>query len=573
MSRAALAALGGWLILLACAPAPVAAHATLERTSPERGVALERPPGEVVLGFDEAVEIAFGAVRVYDQRGDRVDGGSASHPGGRGEMVAVALRDGLGEGTYIATYRVVSADSHPVAGGFVFSVGKAGTPSATVDELIDAASAGPVTEAGLGAVRVLAYLALALAVGGAAFLAAAWRPVAHAQAGGTRWAQASGALAERVWQLMLVGALLGVAASATGIAFQGAVAGGTSLWQALDATVIGDVLDTRFGTVWALRLLAWLAVAALLWLARLRRSPAGTVALALLLGFLCLTPGLAGHASTADPAWLAIAANAVHVACMGVWVGGAIVLLLALPAATRALDAAQRTAVLAATVSRFSTVALVAVAGLVIGGIVQAVVELNALGDLTGTAFGRAILVKAGLLAALFALGAWNRQRGRPRLAALAAQGEPPGAAGVALRRSLRAEGALMVTVLAVTAALVSYSPATEASGPFSASDTLGPARLELTLDPARAGRNEIHLYLFDRTTGRQYDRVKELEVSARLADKSIGPLAFEAHKAGPGHYVIRRADIAPPGDWRLDVDVRVSAFDAYTARLEVPIR
>lgn len=572
MSRAALV-LAGWLILLACAPAPATAHATLERTSPARGVQLERPPGEVVLGFDEPVEIAFGAIRVYDQQGDRVDEGSASHPDGKGEAVAVGLRDDLGEGTYTATYRVVSADSHPVAGGFVFSVGRAGTPSETVDELIDAADTGPVTDVGFGVVRVLAYLALALAIGGATFLAAVWRPVAHAHASGAHWTRAAGALTDRVWQLMLVGALLGIATSAAGIAFQGAVAGGTSLWQALDATVIGDVLDTRFGTVWALRLLAWIAVAALLSSLRLRRSPTGAVALALLLGLLCFTPGLAGHAATAEPSWLAIAANAVHVACMGVWVGGVLALLLALPVATRALDAAQRTAVLAATVSRFSTVALAAVAGLVAGGVVQTVVELDSLGDLTGTAFGRAILVKVALLAALLALGAWNRQRGRPRLAALTARGEPPGAVGVALRRSLRAEGALMVAVLAVTAALVSYSPATGASGPFSASDTLGPARLELTVDPARAGRNEIHLYLFDRTTGRQYDRVKELEVAARLAGKGIGPLAFEARKAGPGHYVVRQADIAPPGDWRLDVSARVSAFDAYTSRLEVPIR
>jgi copper transport protein len=96
---------------------------------------------------------------------------------------------------------------------------------------------------------------------------------------------------------------------------------------------------------------------------------------------------------------------------------------------------------------------------------------------------------------------------------------------------------------------------------------------MELTVDPARAGRNQIHLYLFDRRTGRQYDRVKELTVSARLPDRSIGPLPFEAEKAGPGHYVIRRAGIAPPGDWRLDVSARVSAFDAYDAHLEVPIR
>ena len=101
----------------------------------------------------------------------------------------------------------------------------------------------------------------------------------------------------------------------------------------------------------------------------------------------------------------------------------------------------------------------------------------------------------------------------------------------------------------------------------------LGPARLELTVDPGARGSNQVHLYLFDRRTGRQWDRSKELTVKAFLPDRGIGPLKLEPQKAGPGHYVIRRAGLAPKGDWRLDVSARVSAFDAYDARIEVPIR
>ena len=130
-----------------------------------------------------------------------------------------------------------------------------------------------------------------------------------------------------------------------------------------------------------------------------------------------------------------------------------------------------------------------------------------------------------------------------------------------------------MASVLGVTAALVSYAPATGATGPFSTSKTLGPARAELTVDPARAGANEVHLYLFDRRSGRQYERVKELTLSARLPERRIGPLTLKAEPAGPGHYVVRRAAFAPPGDWQLKLSARVSDFDAYSAQVEVPIR
>jgi copper transport protein len=580
-------------------PGTAFAHATLESSSPGRGEQLRRAPELVELRFSEPIEVSFGAVRVYDARGERVDRGPTSHPDGRGDAVAVNLRRGLGKGVYTVTYRVISADSHPVAGGLTFTVGTGGpAPAATVDDLIDAGGAGPVTEGAFGAVRALAYVAIALAVGGFAFAAAVWRPALRGVAGaGRSWQEAGEAFAGRARAIGLAAAGLGVATSALGIVLQGATADATSFWSALDPTVVGSVLDTRFGTVWALRLLAWLAVGALLALPAARLRPAelrpaslGATGLALgagvrplavgiavtLLAFLCLTPALAGHPSTLDPSWLLVPANALHVAAMAIWVGGIGMLLLALPAATGRLESADRTRLLAAAVTRFSTVALFAVAALVASGVAQAIPELESLSDFLDTGFGRALLAKIVLLLALIGLGAWNRGRAQPRLAVLAIAGAPPGRTGLELRRTLRTEAALMAAVLGVTAALVAYAPPAGGGGgahtPFSASEDLGPARMELTVDPARAGDNEVHVYLLNRRTGGQFDRVKELDMEAALPEKGIGPLHLPADKAGPGHYVVRRTQLAPAGDWRLEVGARVSEFDLYETRVEVPI-
>jgi copper transport protein len=565
-------------LLVLWAPQAASAHAVLEGTSPGRGAELRHAPKQVAFRFGEPVEAAFGAVQVYDQQGKRVDRGGTFHPGDHGNQVAIGLRSGLGDGTYTATFRVISADSHPVSGGFVFTIGKGGVPAETLDQLIDAGNAGPITKLGFGIVRALSYVALALAAGGIVFVAAVWRPTLRARAGADEsWQRASTAFTGRARRLTFGAVALGVAMSVLGILFQGAVAGGTSLWQALDSAVVGDVLGTRFGTVWGLRLLAWLALGGVLAFstARVRAVAArpAPVAVALLLAFLCLTPALAGHAATTDPSWLLVPANVLHVACMAVWVGGVALLLLALPAATRPLDPAARTGLLAEAVSRFSTLALAAVAGIVASGTLQAIVEIESFSDLLHTAFGRAILIKIALLLGLIGLGAWNRQRIRPRLAAADAAGETPGRTGIELRRSLRAEIVLMAAVLGVTAALVSYAPATATTGPFSTSKTLGPARAELTVDPARAGSNQIHLYLFDRRSGRQYERIKELTLTATLFERRIGPLPLRPEPAGPGHYVVRGAALAPPGRWQLTLSARVSAFDAYTAHVEVPIK
>ena len=151
------------------------------------------------------------------------------------------------------------------------------------------------------------------------------------------------------------------------------------------------------------------------------------------------------------------------------------------------------------------------------------------------------MLVKVGLIAACSSrLGAVNRRRVIPKLRALADAAAAPGAAGHLLRRTLRAEVALVVVVLGVTAALVSYPPPDSlAGGPFGGSATLGPLRLEATMDPARVGPNELHLYLLRASDGTPFDGTKELTVTLALPGKGIGPLAARAREAGPGHYVV----------------------------------
>jgi copper transport protein len=589
-ARAALAAgLAAGALLLAAA-GPAHAHALLERTAPERGAVSERAPGQIVLRFSEPVEIAFGAVRVFGADGEQVQQGEPFHPGGRDDAVAVRVRDGVQDGGYTVTYRVVSADSHPVSGGFVFSVGDAAAaPAASVADLLGEQGAGPVTSVAFAVARAVEYGAIVLAIGVLAVLLGAWLPGLRTTAGaGARWDDAAATFAARARTLLLAAAAAGALAGAAALVLQAATAEGTSLWSALGG--VRDVLDTRFGVVWGIGVLAW-ALVALFTAVRPQAVPvlrpatvgaagsalpgpgAWTWALAAPVAALALLPGLGGHAGVQDPVAVLLPANALHVLAAGAWIGGLAVLVAALPAATRRLEPPDRSRLLSATVGRFSGLAPAAVAVLLAGGIAQSLLELGAVGDLWDTAFGRAIAIKAALVVVLLALGALNRRRTLPRLAAAARDGGSPGGAGVLLRRVLRAEVALGVAALAVTGALAGYPPATAVSaGPFSDSADLGPARAELTVEPARAGANEVHVYLFDRSDGRQYDAPKELRLEASLPDRGIEPIRLEATKAGPGHYVVGAAALAPPGDWRLELVARISDFDELRTTYTVPI-
>ncbi|HVV90152.1 MAG TPA: hypothetical protein VHB53_06620, partial [Solirubrobacterales bacterium] len=121
--------------------------------------------------------------------------------------------------------------------------------------------------------------------------------------------------------------------------------------------------------------------------------------------------------------------------------------------------------------------------------------------------------------------------------------------------------------------ALASYAPPVSAqAGPFSTTAEVGPTTLEMDVDPARVGANQIHVYFFDAKTGAPYRKGKELTVTATLAEKEIGPLPLEVQDAGPGHFIVPDALLNAPGDWEIDIALRVSEFDQFEEEVEVPV-
>jgi copper transport protein len=585
------------LVALALVPVGASAHARLDGTLPQRGATVPTEPHQVSLRFDEPVEATFGAVRVFDARGERVDDGRVVRPGGDQRAVAAGLKEGLGDGTYTATYRVVSADGHPVSGGFTFSIGHAGAaPSRDVAELITAGDTGRVTEVAFGATKALGYLAIALLLGGLGFLAFVWRPTLAEVAGGEdEWADAASALGARALRLVSCGLALGVLTSAAGLVLQGATAAGTSAWSAMDPTVVREVASTHAGTAWALRLGDWALLAVVVGVVAglgavpamrpaalgaaghvLARRPsrialAGLAAPAL---FLAVAPALGGHASTQHPTWALFPLDVAHVLAMSAWLGGLVVLLACVPAATRVLAPANRTRLLAAVLVRFSAVALAAVCVLAATGTTQAILEVRHLDALTASAFGRSVLIKSGLLIVLVGLGAINRRRVVPAMRRLAAAAASPGRPGRLLRLTLRSEVALVLVVLGVTGALTGYAPPTSADeGPQSVSKRVGPLDLELTVDPAAAGVNELHIYLFRARDGAPFTGTRELTVRLSQPDKGIGPIDAHLRSGGPGHYLADDVTLSPGGTWQIEVTDRVSEFDEYSTKATVHVR
>jgi copper transport protein len=547
LTRAALVAAAAALAALVLAPG-AAAHATLVSAEPANDAVLAEPPAQVTLRFNEPVESAFGSVRVFDAAARRVDDGDVGRPDR--ETVSVGVDGELADGTYTVTWRVVSADSHPVAGAFVFHVGEPGAnPGGIAEQVLDGGTPRHVTVL-FTFVRFLDFALLLLVAGGAAALATSLRDAAP------------GLRDRLLGALVLAAAALAVVALA-GIVVQGAYAGGLTLADAATRDGVSAVLDTRFGEAWLAQAGIALAVALLALAARGSASDRLVYALLAPAAVLTALPALSGHANVSGG--ISLVTDVAHVAAAAVWTGGLAFLVGALLAARE-----ERWELAARAVPRFSTLAVGAVAVLIVAGTINAYEQVGAWRGLWDTTYGLLLLAKIALVLPLLALGAYNNRAAVPRLRARIAD-------VTERRRFLRVAGAelaLFVAVVGVTAVLVTEPPARASvapTGPFAGIVALGDLEANVVVDPAVAGDNELHVYLSDRN-GRPVD-LEDVRLAATLASRGIGPLRFETRRLAPGHYTVDSAQLPLAGDWQLTVQGRRGDFEVLEAKLSAPVR
>ncbi|WP_252974922.1 copper resistance CopC family protein [Janibacter melonis] len=119
--RAALVACVAAVLALAGA-LPASAHAALVRSSPTSGSTLTAVPPEVALTFNEAIDPQFTSVTV--KSGSTT--ASTGKPTVEGPTVYQSLDPRMDEGTYTVSYRVTSADGHPVSGSYTFTYKSSG---------------------------------------------------------------------------------------------------------------------------------------------------------------------------------------------------------------------------------------------------------------------------------------------------------------------------------------------------------------------------------------------------------------------------------------------------------------
>lgn len=560
----ALGVLGWWA-------GPAYAHAELETTNPADQAVVATSPKQIVLTFSEGVAVQADGVRVLNGDADRMALGKAA---AKDSVVTVPVSETLPKGGYVVAWRVLSADGHPVRGSFQFYVGgRTALDAGLADQAFQAS--GDDRDEVVGAfLRILSMVGALGAAG--AVLVGGWLRRDDEPSPVTR--------------LVAVLASASILALLAQLPLNASLATGRGWGSIGEAGVLGTVLSDGVGWASGLTIVGLVAMAVTTGLPfrGVVRGVAMAGAVVAPLGF-----AITGHTRTMDPAWLAYLADLVHVAAAALWFGG----LGALIALQRRRRQVGDVVGAAGAVARFSGAAGGVIVALVLAGGALGLIEVGGLHALTTTTYGRLLMVKVALVGVILALAGWNRfafvpsvvgsgtdrddlEDGQDTEAASETAGAGGRSTGVEAARwkrfdtIVRAEVLGIVAVLAVTGVLTNVVPAKTAvrSGPVTVSAPLGQGTAEVIIDPARAGRNDVHVYLLDER-GAPDGSFEDAAFELSLPSADIGPLTRDPVLAGAGHFQLVGVDLPIKGEWNLKVTVKVDRFTEETATVGFRVR
>jgi copper transport protein len=502
------------LLLVLAQTSAALGHASLLRADPANGAMLAQSPATLRLTFNEPVSPLVFRLIGPD--------GKATAPAVASENGIVALTPSqLQRGSYVLSWRVISADGHPVGGSLLFSVG---APSAQ--------AAAPLPEgdvavrAALWLMKVIIYVGLCVGIGGAFFEAwIAERRVNRA----TPW--------------LLTTMLAGAVATGLSVGLQGLDALDLPLLMLGQGAVWQTGFETSYGST-AIAAAGGLAAGLLASIIHSREAARAVTLVALLGVGLALT--LSGHAATAEPHLLMHASVFLHGLCVTLWIGALLPLLAAVHGGVR-----DR------TLARFSRTIPYALAVLVMTGVTLAVVQLDRVDALWTTRYGVVLACKLSAVAGLLALAAANRYALVPRFEAAA------GGAARALAASIAVELAIGIAILGLVA-LWRFTPPPRAlalAGPQVSVHFHGQrAMAQIEITAVRGRGADVDLEVLDGEL--RPLAAKEVTLVASNPAAGIEPARRQAIREGNLRWKIDDLRIPVAGRWRMRVEILLDDFD-----------
>ena len=616
-ARVLLGAVAGVAVVLGWAM-PAAAHAAMVSSSPTQGQHLAHAPHTVTVVFDQPVQPDAGGLIVLDSTGQHVQVSSA-HPAP--PVLRATLPGSLPDGAYVANYTVTSVDGHVVSGAIVFLSGKVAVGAVAQLARPHTSWATRIDDGG----QFLTYLGVFVAAGLAFFAAFVLGDGASERARLRRWfygavavgvvgmvvttgAQATltsgggsvGAVghwsldhqvldgklgqqyAVQVAGLVACGvsfalrrrmgrqftAFYGLLAAAGGFVLFGHAIVSQERWLSIPA----DIVHAVFGAMWAGGLVGLVVVLRQRFRAAARASQASDV-LETSGG-----AGAVGGTTVTAAGTMSVPASQASSGRGSVAVlehplddgGAALASGVGDPDSGEAGDSAHLSSTIA-IVERFSTMAVISFACIIVAGFALAVAEVGSLANLFGTGYGQLLLVKIAAVGLLLFVAAYNKLVLLPWLfhtaTATSGRGTPDAIARgwTRLRATVRLEAIGMVVVLGLTSVLANGTPSNGATlpppVPFTQTIAFDGGHVMLHITPNQALVNNWTVQ-FTGPSGQPADMAESVSLYLVEPDQNIGPIETDMHKAGVGRFILTNSPNPPVvGHWQIVLQIQVSDF------------
>ena len=426
------------------------AHARLVRSQPSAGQHLTAPPSSIQLVFSETPMVAVSRVVLLDARGDTIPLGPVHVDAADVHTMLADITSPLDSGSYAVHWSTAASDGHVSHGSFTFDVTEplkqtlpapihpAQSPSAMKAEgkmeTDEVALSYPMMIS-----RWLGFLALFSLVGAVAFKYLVLRKLSRLGQAGDPFDLVASTGAATFGLFAAVALVIATVAKLYGMTMSMSNVSGSTI-----------MLDTGWGWASIAQLAAALLAIVAFRIAHTNKDSGWSIA-AICAIVVSITPALTGHAIGSDQAVINVPLDVLHVLAGSVWLGTlAVIVIVGIGAALKTPGTTSPGTRVAAMINAFSPIALVCGATIVTSGIIVSLLRLHPLRTLWTSGYGKVLILKLGLVGLLFALGAWNWRRVKPRLTF--DEGLP------ALRQSARLELTAGAMVLAVTAFLVAMA-------------------------------------------------------------------------------------------------------------------
>ncbi len=536
------------LIVLLCMyvvilfPKDASAHAFIVDSNPTENEVLSTTPEKFYLQFNESIQSGFHSIVVLDSSGTKVPLENAEINKENNTIIETNIKENLPNGLYTLQWKAVSADGHPVQGVIPFSIGTSQNKASDVK----AVTSSYMPKADLLFIRWLLYTSFALYIGGMIFnlfivktkQVEVYKPITS-KSDRVIWFASLG---------MFVSLLLN-------FPLQTRIDAGVSWLEAFNPNLLNVTLNqTSFGTIWFIQMLCVVGLLVAVYIGKRRGSLTSYKYWILSVVFfvaILVAKSLTSHAAASNYKIIAIPLDFLHLLAASIWIGSLIYIAIFLPISRKAQMKDHEKELYWHSIHRFSSIAFIATAVLLLTGIYGGLAYIPTLHSFIHTYYGKALIGKIILFVIMLIFGAIHFFKSKKH-------------GNKALTRSIYFEFGIGVIVMILAALLTNLPTAISSPGPFKQTvvlDNKNTATLQIS--PNVAGVNSFKIVLKD-PFGKPISDVEQAQLTFTNLSANLKENTINISEKTQGIYQTKGMYINMAGKWKVKVHILTKSLDSY---------